>query len=82
VVDTCVRLKHGGVDATAVDLQKHILAGGDVKRVADWLVAARGSGVAADWDKAARLDLAQELRDLADVPTQDRKAIFQRMARG
>jgi len=27
------------------------------------------------------LDLAQELRALADVPTYDRKAIFQRMAR-
>lgn len=82
VVETYVRLRQAGVSVTTVDLQRHVLAEGNIERVADWLVAAQNSGVPVDWGGAARLDLAQELRNLDDVPADDRKRVFARIAKG
>jgi len=44
-------------------------------------VAAKGAGTDPEWAKAAALDLAHGLRDLADVPGNDRPEVFRRMAK-
>jgi uncharacterized protein YqfA (UPF0365 family) len=80
VVDTYIRLVHAGVAASTLDLQKHALAGGDIRRVADWLVVTKNAGVPLSWGTATRLDLAQELPDLEDVPTGERDELFRRLS--
>ena len=82
VVDACIRLGPSGVRVTADKLTKHALARGHVGRVADWVVAARAARFTPHWSKAAALDLTHALRDLQDVPKDDREDVFRRISEG
>jgi len=81
VMDVYIRLVRARVVVRTSLIQSHVLAGGDARRVADWLVAAKGAGTDPEWAKAAALDLAHGLRSLADVPGNDRSEVFRRIAK-
>ena len=81
VVDTYVRLVRAGVAVDSAALQSHVLAGGRIARVADWLVVTKNAGVPLSWEAAATLDLALELPDLEDVSKGEREQIFQRISK-
>lgn len=58
IVFARIRLKYAGIEVSAEDLETHHLAGGDVGRVADALIAAKSAGIAMNLHKAAEIDLA------------------------
>jgi uncharacterized protein YqfA (UPF0365 family) len=67
VLQAHVRLRQAGIDVPTEALESHVLAGGDVERVAEWMVAAKASGLDVSWGQLAKLDLARKLPDVADV---------------
>ena len=57
VVNARVIAAHAGLDLATSDLELHALAGGDVGRVVNALVAAKQAGVNLTWVEATALDL-------------------------
>ena len=82
VVDTHIRLCKAGVQIGAAPLESHHLAGGDIGRMADWLIAATSIGIDVSWERLAGLDLARELPDIDSLGDGDRRQFVDKLRRG
>ena len=59
IVDTKIMAVQAGInDVTNVGLESHFLAGGNVRRVVQALIAAHRAKIALNWDTASAIDLA------------------------
>ena len=58
IVIPLIKATKGGIQLNQNDLEAHFLAGGNVDRVTDALIAAQKAAIALDFKKAAAIDLA------------------------
>lgn len=70
ILEAYVRLKQGEIDVGLDALEAHHLAGGDVRRIADWMVATKAAGLDASWGQLAKADLAKRLPDVGEAAAQ------------
>jgi uncharacterized protein YqfA (UPF0365 family) len=71
MVESYIQLKQAKMDVELDALERHHLSGGRVPRVANWLVAAKASGLSVPVDEPCRLDLAGKLPDVRDATEAD-----------
>ena len=71
VLQAHLRLRQAGVDVATDALESHVLAGGNIERVAEWMIAAKASDLDVSWSQLAKLELARKLPDVADVAGAD-----------
>ncbi|MCG0313893.1 MAG: flotillin-like FloA family protein, partial [Calditerricola sp.] len=65
IVNPLIKARKAGLDLTINQLESHYLAGGNVDRVVDALIAADKARIALPFDRAAAIDLAG--RDVLDA---------------
>ena len=58
IVDTRINAVKAGLDITTDELESHYLAGGNIVRVVQALIAASKAGITLDWKRATAIDLA------------------------
>jgi uncharacterized protein YqfA (UPF0365 family) len=66
-----------GIDINLIEA--HHLAGGDIQRVAEWLIAADAAGVEVSWQKLTKLDLERELPPIEDVSRDHRQRLIEKV---
>lgn len=58
IVNPLIKAVKGGIDSNTNKLEAHYLAGGNVDRVVDALIASQRAGIALNFERAAAIDLA------------------------
>jgi uncharacterized protein YqfA (UPF0365 family) len=58
IVDSLILANSANIDLTTLELETHFLAGGDIQKVIEAMVAAKKRGQAVDFRKFAAIDLA------------------------
>jgi uncharacterized protein YqfA (UPF0365 family) len=65
VVDSRIKASRAGLAITAAEMESHVLAGGDVHRVINAMIAAHKANIDLGWQMATAIDLAG--RDILDA---------------
>jgi uncharacterized protein YqfA (UPF0365 family) len=65
IVNNRIRALRAGLQVSQVELESHLLAGGDVQRVIDAMIAANKASIELPWNIATAIDLAG--RDILDA---------------
>ena len=65
VVDSRIQASRAGLAMTAAEMESHVLAGGDVRRVINAMIAAHKANIDLGWQMATAIDLAG--RDILDA---------------
>src|SRR5687768_11321178 len=65
IVDTRIQASRAGLAITAAEMESHVLAGGDVRRVIMAMIAAHKANIDLGWQMATAIDLAG--RDILDA---------------
>ncbi len=58
IVEAAIKLKLAGITINLMDLEAHVLAGGDIGKVANGMIAAQRSGMKPDFKYITALDLS------------------------
>lgn len=58
IVNPLIKAVKGGIDSSTDKLEAHYLAGGNVDRVVDALIASQRAGISLNFERAAAIDLA------------------------
>jgi uncharacterized protein YqfA (UPF0365 family) len=65
VVDSRIQAYRAGLNITTAEMESHVLAGGDVRRVINAMIAAHKANIDLGWQMATAIDLAG--RDILDA---------------
>ncbi len=65
IVDSRIQAYRAGLHITSAEMESHVLAGGDVRRVINAMIAAHKANIDLGWQMATAIDLAG--RDILDA---------------
>src|SRR3954468_23414950 len=65
IVNSRIQARRAGLQISQPEMESHMLAGGDVSRVNNAMIAANKANIALDWKTATAIDLAG--RDILDA---------------